>query len=96
MILTEIPGMLSLTVILAVGLSATLAALSLRLSPKTRPFATGLTFLALMGTGWALAISAMVLDPPRWSHSAGMLVLTLPTAWLAGWNLTKAWRARAG
>lgn len=94
--LAEIPGMVSLIVILSAGLLAALAALSLRLFPKTRPFAPGLTILSLTATGWALAISAMILDPPRWSRSAGMLLFTLPTAWLAGWNLTKAWRRRAG
>jgi hypothetical protein len=92
----QIPGILSLIVILSTGLLAAVAALSLLLFPKTRPFALGLAIVSCLVTCWALAISALVMDPPRWSRTLGILVFTLPSAWLAGWNLTKAWRARAG
>jgi hypothetical protein len=88
-------SLLPIIVILSVGLLAVLAALSLLLFPKAKPFAPGLAFLAGIGACWALAISAMVMDPARWSRSAGTLIITFPAIWLAGLNLAKAWRARA-
>lgn len=85
---------LALALILAFGALATLAALSLRLFPRTRPFATGLAFLAMAATVAALALSAWMDDPSRWSRSAAMLVFVLPAIFLASFRLLKAWRVR--
>ena len=87
------PGIASLILILAAGAAVTLLALSLRLSPKTRPFAGALAVLAMAATGAALSVSAMIDDPPRWSRQApGLLLLVLPTL-LAATRLIKLWRA---
>jgi len=85
---------LALGLTLGIGALVTLAALSLRLFPKTRPFAAGLAFLAMAATVVALAITAWIDDPPRWSRSAGLIAFILPTTFLASLNLLKAWRAR--
>jgi len=85
---------LDLGLILGIGALTTLAALSLRLFPRTRPFAAGVAFLAMAATVAALAIAAWIDDPPRWSRSVGMIVIILPTILFASLNLLKAWRAR--
>jgi|GEM_PF-6029957 len=87
------PGIASLIGILAAGAVATLATLSLRLSPRARPFAGALAVLALIATGAALVVTAMIDDPPRWSSRAAPLLLLVLPALLAGARLVKAWRA---
>ena len=85
-------ALLPVIAILSIGAAATLAALSLRLFAKTRPFAAGLAFLAMAATVIALAVSAGFDDPPRWWRSVSMIGLMFPAIFLAVLNLQKAWR----